>query len=180
MRLTLHTDYALRVLLYVALKRDELATVVEIVRHFDIARGHLMKVVHQLAQLGYVQTLRGKNGGIRLAREPRAITAGSVVRDVEPELGILGCLQGRSGYCRIEECCALRSALREATSAFLATLDDYTLADLMEPRQALFRILQIHVAAPGSKPVAAPARPVPGPSHQHRIPRGGNKRDDTR
>ena len=146
MRLTLQTDYALRVLLYVGLKRDELATVAEIVRHFDMSKGHVMKVVNRLAQLGYVQTLRGKNGGIRLARNPRAITAGAVVRDVEPELGILGCLQDRSGYCRIEKCCVLRSALREATNAFLATLDRYTLADLMEPRHALSRLLQINVS----------------------------------
>jgi Rrf2 family transcriptional regulator, nitric oxide-sensitive transcriptional repressor len=155
MRLTLQTDYALRVLLYVGLKRDELATVAEIVRHFDISKGHVMKVVHRLAQLGYVQTLRGKKGGIRLARDPRAITAGSVVRDVEAELGVLGCLQERSGYCRIEECCALRSALREATSAFLATLDRYTLADLMEPRQALSRLLQINIADAPLNPASA-------------------------
>jgi Rrf2 family transcriptional regulator, nitric oxide-sensitive transcriptional repressor len=147
MRLTLQTDYALRVLLYVGLKRDELATVAQIVRHFDMSKGHVMKVVNRLAQLGYVQTLRGKNGGIRLAREPRAITAGGVVRDVEPELGVLGCLQERNGYCRIEACCTLRNALREATDAFLATLDRYTLADLMEPQQALAGLLQLNVAA---------------------------------
>ena len=157
MRLTLHTDYALRVLLYVGLKRDELATVAEIVRHFDISKGHVMKVVHRLARLGYVHTLRGKKGGIRLAREPGAITAGGVVRDVEPELGVLGCLQERSGYCRIEKCCTLRGALREATSAFLATLDRYTLADLMEPRQALFRLLQTNNAGAPSNPTLASA-----------------------
>jgi Rrf2 family transcriptional regulator, nitric oxide-sensitive transcriptional repressor len=145
MRLTLQTDYALRVLMYVGLKRDELATVAEIVGRFDISEGHVMKVVHRLAQLGYLQTLRGKNGGIRLAQEPVAITAGAVVRDMEPELGVLGCLQDRSGYCRIEECCVLRHALREATSAFLATLDRYTLADLMAPRQALSMVLQLNV-----------------------------------
>jgi Rrf2 family transcriptional regulator, nitric oxide-sensitive transcriptional repressor len=157
MRLTIHTDYALRVLLYVGLKCDELATVAEIVKHFDISKGHAMKVVHRLAQLGYVQTLRGKKGGIRLAREPRAIMAGGVVRDVEPELGVLGCLQNRSGYCRIEECCALRSALREATNAFLTTLDRYTLADLMEPRQALSKLLQINVVDAPANPASAPA-----------------------
>jgi Rrf2 family nitric oxide-sensitive transcriptional repressor len=157
MRLTLQTDYALRVLLYVGLKRDELATVAEIVRHFDMSKGHVMKVVNRLAQLGYVQTLRGKNGGIRLAREPGAITAGAVVRDVEPELGVLGCLQERNGYCRIEECCTLRSALREATNSFLATLDRYTLADLMEPRQALSWLLQINIAAGESRRASAPA-----------------------
>jgi Rrf2 family nitric oxide-sensitive transcriptional repressor len=156
MRLTLQTDYALRVLMYVGLKRDELTTVAEIVRRFGISEGHVMKVVHRLAQLGYLQTLRGKNGGIRLARKPGAITAGAVVRDVEPELGVLGCLQGRSGFCRIEECCVLRRALREATNAFLATLDRYTLTDLMEPRQALSRLLQISATA-GEDPASAPA-----------------------
>ena len=157
MRLTLQTDYALRVLTYVGLKRDELATVAEIVRRFDISEGHVMKVVHRLAQLGYVQTLRGRNGGIRLAREPGAITAGAVVRDMEPELGVLGCLQDRSGYCCIEECCVLRRALREATSAFLATLDRYTLTDLMAPRQALSMVLQLNVADGRSNPASAPA-----------------------
>jgi Rrf2 family transcriptional regulator, nitric oxide-sensitive transcriptional repressor len=116
-----------------------------------------MKVVHRLAQLGYVETLRGNKGGIWLAREPGAITAGGVVRDVEPELAVLGCLQERGGYCRIEECCTLRSALREATSAFLAMLNRYTLADLMEPREALFRLLQITIAGTPSNPALAPA-----------------------
>jgi Rrf2 family nitric oxide-sensitive transcriptional repressor len=148
MRLTLHTDYALRVLLYVGLKRDEMATVAEIVRHFDMSKGHVMKVVNQLARLGYLQTLRGKNGGIRLAREPGAITAGAVVREVEPELAVLACLQEGGGYCRVEECCTLRSALREALDAFLTTLDRYTLADLMEPRPALSKLLQIDRAEP--------------------------------
>ena len=77
-------------------------------------------------------------------------------RDVERELGVLGCLQDRSGYCRIEECCVLRRALREATSAFLATLDRYTLADLMAPRQALSLVLQLNVAEEGSNPASAP------------------------
>jgi Rrf2 family transcriptional regulator, nitric oxide-sensitive transcriptional repressor len=65
------------------------------------------------------------------------------VRDTEPELGVLGCLQDDAGYCRIEECCVLRRALREATAAFLATLDRYTIADLLEPRHALVRLLDI-------------------------------------
>lgn len=160
MRLTLQTDYALRVLMYAGLKRDGLATVSEIVRHFDMSKGHVMKVVHRLAQLGYVQTLRGKNGGFRLAHEPEAITAGAVVRDVEPELGVLGCLQDRSGYCRIEECCVLRGALREATSTFLTTLDRYTLADLMKPRRALSMVLQIDAADAVPNPASALTKPV--------------------
>ena len=143
MRLTLHTDYALRVLIYAGLKRDQLCTIPELVRHFDISRGHLMKVVHRLALKGYLQTTRGKNGGLRLARAPEDITVGAVVRDMEQELGVLGCLQGEEGYCRIEECCVLRRVLGEATKAFLAVLDRYTIIDLLEPRRSLARLLQI-------------------------------------
>jgi Rrf2 family transcriptional regulator, nitric oxide-sensitive transcriptional repressor len=134
MRLTLHTDYALRVLMYVGVKREALSTIPEIVERFDISKGHVMKVVHRLAQKGYLETTRGKRGGMRLARKPEQINIGAVVRDMEEELGVLGCLQGSKGYCRIEECCLLRSALRDATNAFLATLDRYTLQDLVKPR----------------------------------------------
>jgi Rrf2 family nitric oxide-sensitive transcriptional repressor len=157
MRLTLHTDYALRVLLYVALKPHAFTTIPEIVRHFDISKGHLMKVVPRLAQKGYLQTIRGKKGGIRLARRPTDISVGAVVREMGEELGVLGCLQDKKGYCRIEECCILRRVLREATNAFLATLDRYTIADLLQPRQALARLLQIDDAGRASGVGAAPA-----------------------
>jgi Rrf2 family transcriptional regulator, nitric oxide-sensitive transcriptional repressor len=143
MRLTLHTDYALRTLMYVGVKGDALSTIAEIVEHFHISRSHLMKVVHRLGQLGYMETIRGKRGGMRLARQPGQINVGAVVRDMEVELGVLGCLQGEPGYCRIEECCILRGALRDATKAFLATLDRYTLADLLKPRQALVRLMEL-------------------------------------
>lgn len=145
MRLTLHSDYALRVLMYVGLKREGLSTIPEIVDHFDISRGHVMKVVHHLGQLGYLETIRGKHGGIRLARQPAQIKVGAVIREMEEELGVLGCLQNNDGYCRIENCCVLRSALRDATSAFLATLDRYTLADLTKPK-ALSRLLALDEA----------------------------------
>ena len=78
MRLTLHTDFALRVLLYAGLKRETLSTIPELVRHFDISKGHLMKVVHRLGQKGYLQTIRGKNGGLRLACAPAEIGVGAV------------------------------------------------------------------------------------------------------
>jgi Rrf2 family nitric oxide-sensitive transcriptional repressor len=159
MRLTLHADYALRVLIYVGVKRGGLATIPEIVGHFDISRGHLMKVVHRLGRKGYVETIRGKDGGIRLARRAALISVGAVIRDMEPELGVLGCLQGKAGYCRIEECCVLRSALRDATNAFLAVLDGYTLEDLLRPRRALARLLDIDTAGPAAKtsPAAEPS-----------------------
>jgi Rrf2 family nitric oxide-sensitive transcriptional repressor len=152
MRLTLSTDYALRVLMFAAAKGDALSTIAEIVERFDISRGHVMKVVHRLGRRGYLETIRGKNGGIRLAREPGRIRVGAVVRDMEEELAILACLDSE-GYCRIEECCVLKRALVEATNAFLATLDGYTLADLVRPRRALVRLLGIEARA------VAPARP---------------------
>jgi Rrf2 family nitric oxide-sensitive transcriptional repressor len=147
MRLTLHTDYALRVLMYVGVKGESLSTIPEIVDRFDISRGHVMKVVHQLGRLGYLETIRGKRGGIRLARKPAQINVGAVVRDMEEELAVLGCLQDNDGYCRIEDCCVLRSALRDATNAFLATLDRYTLADLTQPR-ALPNLLALNKPTP--------------------------------
>lgn len=164
MRLTLHTDYALRVLMYVGVKEGGLATIPEIVAHFDISRGHAMKVVHQLGRRGYLETIRGKRGGMRLARKPAQISVGAVVRDLEEELGVLGCLQGNEGYCRIEGCCILRSALRDATTAFLAVLDGYTLDDLLRPRRALARLLDLDVPPPrlrARREVRRPAAALP-------------------
>jgi Rrf2 family transcriptional regulator, nitric oxide-sensitive transcriptional repressor len=145
MRLTLHTDYALRVLIYAGTKDGDTSTIGEIVSSFDISRGHIMKVVHELGRLGYLETIRGKNGGIRLARKPSQIEVGRVVRDMEEELGVVGCLQEKN-YCRIEPCCVLQKALREATQAFLATLDGYTLADLIKPKRNLSRLLGLETA----------------------------------
>lgn len=136
MRLTLHTDYALRVLIFVALRGGTLSTISEISDHFGISRGHLMKVVHRLGRAGHLQTVRGKNGGLRLARPPSRLKVGDVVRDMEPEHSVLGCLES-SGYCRIERHCVLRGAMRDATDAFFAVLDRYTVADLIRPGRAL-------------------------------------------
>ena len=143
MRLTLYTDYALRVLMFAGVKGDSLSTIGEIVERFDISRGHLIKVVHRLGQKGYLETLRGKNGGMRLALKPNQVNVGAVVRDMEEELAVLGCLEGDTEFCRIQECCVLRGALSDATNAFLATLDRYTLEDLLRPRAALARLLAI-------------------------------------
>jgi Rrf2 family nitric oxide-sensitive transcriptional repressor len=164
MRLTLYTDYALRVLIHVGVKGDALSTIPEIVAHFDISKGHVMKVVHRLAQLGYLQTVRGNNGGMRLAQRPAEIAVGAIVRDMEQELGVLGCLQDSAGYCRIEDCCVLRSALREATHAFLGTLDRYTLADLLQPRAMLARLLQIDEALEKSTARTAQRRRLAAPA----------------
>ena len=140
MRLTLNTDFSLRVLMHVGLCGDKLTRINDIAQSFGISKAHLMKVVNDLSQNGYLETVRGRNGGIRLMREPRHINIGQVVRDTENQLGVIGCLE-RRGYCPIERACVLRSALQDATRAFLAVLDTYTLADLTKPKRALSLLL---------------------------------------
>jgi Rrf2 family transcriptional regulator, nitric oxide-sensitive transcriptional repressor len=140
MRLNLHTDFALRVLIHVGINDGRLSTIRDIADSFGISRNHLMKVVNDLARRGYLETVRGRNGGIRLMREPRDINIGQVVRETENEFNVLGCFNG-TGYCRIERVCVLRCAVRDAVEAFLAVLNRYTLADLIAPRHALSRLL---------------------------------------
>jgi len=140
MRLTLWTDYALRSLIYVGAKGGQFSTIAEIADSFGISKAHLMKIVNRLAQQGYLETVRGKGGGIRLARRPEQISVGALIREHEEDLAVMGCLS-ESGFCRIQNCCVLRTALREATLAFLHTLDRYTLADLLQPRASLARSL---------------------------------------
>lgn len=139
MRLTLHTDYALRALIRVGIADGKLITINDIAQSFDISKQHLMKVVNDLSRKGYLDTVRGRNGGIRLRRRPRDINVGQVVRDTE-ELDVIGCLEQR-GYCPIQRVCVLRGVLRDAAEAFLAELDAYTLADLIKPRKELSSLL---------------------------------------
>ena len=140
MRLTLWTDYALRTLIFVGAKGGRLSTIGEIAESFDISKAHLMKVVNRLGQQGYIDTVRGKGGGISLARPPAEIRVGAVVRETEEDLAVMGCL-AETGFCRIEGCCVLRRALHEATLSFLQTLDGYTLADLLAPDARLVHSL---------------------------------------
>jgi Rrf2 family transcriptional regulator, nitric oxide-sensitive transcriptional repressor len=150
MRLTLWTDYALRTLIYVGAKGEALSTIAEIASTFHVSKSHLMKVVSRLGQQGYVETVRGKGGGIRLGRPPAEIRIGAIVRDTEDDLAVMGCLS-EAGFCRIEGCCILRLALQDATDAFLHSLDTYTLADLLAPAAKLRRSLGL---APEHRPPA--------------------------
>jgi Rrf2 family nitric oxide-sensitive transcriptional repressor len=140
MRLTLHTDFALRVMIQVGLNDGALTTINDIAEAFDISKNHLMKIVHDLGRKGYLDTVRGRNGGIRLLRKPADINIGQLIRDTEDELDVIACLK-HGGYCRIERACVLRGALRDATDAFLDVLDGYTLADLIRPQKALWTLL---------------------------------------
>lgn len=142
MRLTNYSDYALRILTYLGLKREELSTITEIANCYGISRNHIVKIVHHLGQLGYVDTLRGKNGGIRLARAPEKINIGEVIRHTETSMDIVECFSNQNS-CIIGCSCVLRTAISEALSAFMAVLDDYTLADLMAPRRQLSKKLHV-------------------------------------
>lgn len=139
MRLTTFSDYSLRVLVYLGLRGGQLATVGDIAAAYGISANHLMKVVHHLGKEGYVETLRGKGGGMRLARGPAQINLGELVRRSE-ERRLVECFDGRS-TCRIDSACALRGILGEALESFFAVLDRYTLADLLRPQRRLAKVL---------------------------------------
>ena len=141
MQLTRHTDYSLRVLIHLAVHRKELSTIEAIARAYGISNAHLMKIVHQLGLAGYVETVRGRGGGLRLARPPQQIRIGEVVRRTETT-SLVECFDPATSRCRIEPVCGLRTALKEALEAFFRTLDGYTLSDLVERRRAsLARLL---------------------------------------
>jgi Rrf2 family transcriptional regulator, nitric oxide-sensitive transcriptional repressor len=153
MRLTAYTDYTLRTLMYLAVNADRLATIAEIARTYRISESHLMKVVHQLGMAGDIETIRGRNGGLRLGRPADAINLGTVVRRTEEDMDLVACFDG-SATCAISEICVLQAVLHEALAAFLAVLDRFTLADLVAPRAQLAALLGI--GASPQKPGATP------------------------
>lgn len=147
MRLTAYTDFSLRVLIRLALRPAELATIAEIAAVYGISEHHLTKVVHKLGVAGYVETVRGRGGGLKLAKPPAQIGVGDVVRRMEPDLRIVACLRDDEA-CRIESACVLSSALGRALAAFLAELDRYTLADLVASPRRLGRLLGLEPTEP--------------------------------
>ena len=151
MRLTTYTDYTLRTLIYLALAPERLVRIADIAEGYDISENHLMKVVHQLGVAGYIETIRGKNGGLRLARSPDAINLGDVVRRMEPDLDLVPCFSP-AGTCRIRSVCTLKGILGEALAAFLDVLDRHTLADLAASPSDLTRLLGMAAALQAAKP----------------------------
>lgn len=143
MRLTVYTDYALRLLTYLALKDDGLATTSEIAASYGISRNHLMKVAYELGAAGYIETVRGRGGGMRLARAVESIRLGDVVRRTEPDMALVTCFKPIEAPCAIRSCCVLRDALERAYTAFAEVLDGYSLADLARPRSRLRTMLSI-------------------------------------
>lgn len=141
MRLTRYTDYALRVLLYLGARPERACAISAMAKAYGVSQNHLMKIVHDLGKAGFVVGVRGRLGGIRLAREPAAINIGAVIRHCEDGFNLVDC-----GACAIGPACSLTALLDEAVAAFLAVLDRHSLADLLAQRAQLHRLLAIEPA----------------------------------
>ena len=141
MQLTRQTDYAIRVMMFLGIQKDDrLVTISDIAYHFDISRNHLMKIVHRLGQKEYIQTVRGKYGGLRLERDPSSIKLGELVRDFETTLDVVDC---KKLTCPITGSCDLKPIMQKAQEAFLAVIDEYTLQNLLNNPADLRSLLGI-------------------------------------
>ena len=129
MQLTLYSDYSLRVLFYLSNMQKKTATITEIATFYGISRNHLVKVVHRLAQMNFIISLRGKGGGIKLAKDPGEIKIGDVIRKTEPNYTLVECFNEKTNQCVITNVCRLKRILNEGLEAFLNVLDQYTIAD---------------------------------------------------
>lgn len=142
MRLTLYTDYSLRVLLFLGAKEPEaLSTIKEISDAYGISKNHLMKVTHELGKMGYIETIRGRGGGIRLAKRPEAIGIGEVVRQTEEDFYLVDCFNPESIGCVISPVCNLKGALNKALHAYIAVLDEYKLSDFLVNKDEIAALL---------------------------------------
>lgn len=138
MRLTRYTDYAMRVLLFLGTHPDRLCAIAEIARAYAISQNHLMKVVNDLVNAGYLQSVRGRSGGVRLARPPGEINIGALVRHTEDDFDLVGC-----GTCIIAPACGLACVLDDALQSFLSVLDRYSLADVLNRRGDFSHLLKV-------------------------------------
>ena len=142
MRLTLYTDYSLRVLLYLSVRgQNHLATIQEIADAYQISKNHLMKVTYNLGQHGLVETIRGRGGGIRLAVPPKDINLGAVIRKTEEDFHLVECFNPENNLCKLSSECQLKFALNEALQAYLAVLDKYHLSDFIQSKETLLTLL---------------------------------------
>ncbi len=145
MQLTQHTDFGLRTLIYLSLHTDRVVSVREVADAYGISKHHLTKVARALSKHGYVETVRGHTGGMRLTRPPAQIVVGEVVRQLEPGFGLVACFAQHPGSCVIAPACGLNGPLNKALEEFLKVLDGYTLADCVPNPEAMRRVF-----APGS------------------------------
>ncbi len=131
MQLSLHSDYALRVLIYLGTHQDDVVSTQQISQAYGISKHHLVRVVQTLGESGHVHLIPGRSGGVRLARDPATIRLGDVVRQAEPNLRLVECFDHQTNTCPITSVCSLKGYLKEALNAFIASLNEHTLADLL-------------------------------------------------
>lgn|SRR5690625_2482847 len=132
MKLTLYTDYSLRVLMYLGMREtEEKVQIDEIASFYNISKNHLTKVVHHLSKLGYVRTVRGRGGGIMLNYRPEDLNIGEVVRSTEDNFHMAECFNAENNQCVLTPVCSLRFVLGDALKAYLEVLDNYTLEDIL-------------------------------------------------
>ena len=141
MNLTVQSDYAFRTLMFLAVRAPRSSTIQEIARHYGISRGHLMVLVHRLGTLGFLETTRGRGGGVKLARPASAIHVGEIVEAIEPNFHLVECFHGESSHCLIDGPCRLNGVLHEALAAWMKVLNAYTLADLVKGNVPLVQLL---------------------------------------
>jgi Rrf2 family nitric oxide-sensitive transcriptional repressor len=163
MRLTDYTDYSLRVMLFLAVRGEGLTTIQEISDAYGVSKNHLMKVVQQLGELGWIETVRGRNGGLRLNANSMALTVGEVVRATENDFALVGCFPSSGEadshrHCVIESQCRLKDVFTAARSAFFAELDRHTISELAQPSAQLATLLgMIPIKViPADAPIGAP------------------------
>ncbi len=137
MRIASYSDFALRLLMYAAVKHPAYVTIAEVSKAYGISKNHLMKITHELALAGYLDTLRGRNGGLRLARPAREINVGHVVRLTETGSALVECFDPATNRCVITPACKLRHVLHDALEAFFRSLEKTTLADLVNDPRSL-------------------------------------------
>lgn len=147
MRLTSYTDYAFRLLMFVALREDRLSTIEDVAEAYGISRNHLMKVAQALSSAGFLYSLRGRTGGIRLGRPAGEIRLGEVIRVTEEDLAIAVCFAGRDHGCPIAPYCGLKLTFQEAFAAFMAVMDQTSLADICHSASPLVRAMDQRQAA---------------------------------
>jgi Rrf2 family nitric oxide-sensitive transcriptional repressor len=140
MRLTTMSDYAMRLLMHVGQHPGRLCTIAEVARAHDISEAHLTKITHQLALAGWLETVRGKGGGMRLATPPQQIGLGAVVRSIEPDFKLVECL-AQDSTCQLSSSCHLTGIINGALQSFMQYLDSYTLADLLAPYAPLAPVI---------------------------------------
>ena len=146
MRLTQHTDYGLRLLMYVALKNGQRCTIREAAESFAISRNHLMKIASLLQHHGVLNATRGKGGGLQLARPANTLRLGDLVQTLEPDMALAECL-GENNQCVVTSQCLLIGVLSDALQEFLRSLNRYTLDDICAPKQKELRgLLRIELA----------------------------------